>query len=106
MVMGAGRGAVTERSVGRLVCEFLDESSGQIIFWLPVGAGIIVGMGSRPRLFSRICVSGSIPSAGCEEKATHPPSIAAIEAAVMNHLVVGAPTGERFDFFAAMSKPF
>jgi hypothetical protein len=105
MVMGAGRGALTERSAGELVCELADESPDQITFWLRVGAGTTVGIGSRPRLASRICVSGSTPLAGCEDKATQPPSIAAIEAAVMNHLVAGAPDGERFIFFVAMSIP-
>jgi len=105
MVMGAGRGAVTERSVDELVCDLADESLERITFWLLVGGGTTVGMGSSPRLASRIRVSGSTPLAGCEDKATQPPSIAAIEAAVMNHLVVGAPDGERFVFFIAMSIP-
>ena len=93
MVIGAGRGAVTERNVGRLVCELLDESSGQIAFWRPTGAGTTVGMGSRSRLISRVFEVGSTPLAGCEDKTAQPPSIAATDAAVINHLVAGAPDG-------------
>jgi hypothetical protein len=44
--------------------------------------------------------------AGCAESAAQPPSIAATEAAVINHFEVPAPEEARFDFFVVMFEPF
>ena len=71
----------------------------------PVGAGITVGIGSSSKLVVWICEEGSLPLTGWEEKPTQPPIIAATEAAVMNHLVAGAPKELWFDFFAVMLMP-
>ena len=97
-------GALTERSVDRLVWTLVVVLLFVNALWREWGVGIKVGMGSNSKLvasvgraMSSLLVDGWVD--GWEENATQPPSMVATEAAVMSHLVVGAPEGVFWFFF-------